>query len=218
MDIKTRTQHRARQLFQREGEKSLFEILLAQLIFAALGALVGSAELLFGVRPFGVALAAAATEFFPAAALGTALFSVLTRDFISLVAVAAVAAVRVALAFLLPPGERGEELFGERILYRVALATLVIFGTGLFRIIRGGFRYYDLFGLLLALIATALATLLFAGLFEKKDKLFLYSREAGLAALILTSIFAKSPPAAPHRPPRCETNRKAMPAAATAEG
>lgn len=190
MDIKTKTQRRTRQLFQREGEKSLSEILLAQLIFAALGALVGSAELLFGVRPFGIALAAAATEFFPAAALGAALFSVLTRDFISLVAVAVVAAVRVALAFLLPPRERGDELFSERILYRIALATLVIFGTGLFRIIRGGFRYYDLFGLLLALVATALAALLFAGIFEEKDKLFLYSREAGLAALILTSIFA----------------------------
>ncbi len=189
MDMSKKAQRRTR-LLQKEGEKSLAEIVLAQLIFAALGALVGSAELLFGVRPFGVALAAASTEYFPATALGAALFSLLTRDFISLVSVAAVSVARVALAFFLPPRERGDELFGERVLYRVAAATLSVFGTGLYRIIRGGFRYYDLFGLLLALLATALAAFLFAGTFEKKDKLFLYSREAGVAALILTAIFA----------------------------
>ena len=46
--------------------RQLFENLSVQLLFAALGALTGSAELLFGVRPFGVALAAAAVTGLPA--------------------------------------------------------------------------------------------------------------------------------------------------------
>ena len=180
----------ARRIFGSEGERSFAEILLFELIFAAVGALVGSAELLFGVRPFGVALVAAATEYFPATALGSGLFAALTRDYVSLIGIAAVGAVRVALSLLLPPTERGTHPFSERLLYRVALATLAVFGTGLYRVLSGGFRYYDLFGLLLALAATALATLLYAETFERKDHLFLYSREAGVAALILTAVFA----------------------------
>lgn len=190
MDIKKAAEQRTRRLLSTDGEKSLAEILIVQLIFAALGALTGGAELLFSVRPFGVALAAAATEFFPAAALGAALFSVLTKDLISLIGVVAVAVVRVALSLLLPDRLRGEELFGERILFRVATATASLFGTGLYRVFGGGFRYYDLFALLLGTVTAGLATFLFAGIFEKKDKLFLYSREAGLSALILTAIFA----------------------------
>ena len=190
MDLQTKGSRLGEQKKLSWGEKNITELILAELLFAALGALVGSAELLFGVRPFGISLAAAATDFFPAAALGAALFSLLVRDFVSLSGIAAVAVARLAFSFFLPAGERGESLFGERIIYRIASATLSVFGTGLFRIIKGGFRYYDLFGLLLALAATALATLLFIGMFEKKDHLFLYSREAGFAALLLTAIFA----------------------------
>ena len=47
---------------KREGalvEYALYEQILVHLIFAALGALFTAASLFFGVRPFGVALAAA---------------------------------------------------------------------------------------------------------------------------------------------------------------
>jgi stage II sporulation protein E len=54
----------------------------------------------------------------------------------------------------------------------------------------GGFRFYDLFGLLLITAAAGLAALLYGGAFEEKEKPFPYSREAGVAALVLTAIFA----------------------------
>ena len=54
-------------------DRSTAEQLLRFLLFAALGALTASAELLFGVRPFGLGLAAAATlPLLPAVAVGAA--------------------------------------------------------------------------------------------------------------------------------------------------
>jgi stage II sporulation protein E len=170
--------------------RQLFENLSVQVLFAALGALTGSAELLFGVRPFGVALAAAGTSLFPSAALGALLFYAWIKDLVSLVAIAALALVRVGIAIYLRNGVRKRRVFTERVSWRVVTAAGVLLGTGLFRVIRGGFRFFDLFGLLLAVAAGAIATLLLAGTFEKKDRLFPYSREAGLCTLVLIGIFA----------------------------
>lgn len=181
---------RTKPLSTRTGEGNMAELLLTELIFAALGALCGSAKLLFGVRPFGVALAAAATDHHPAVALGAALFALLVGDYPTLVALGATALIRLTLSLTLPRRERGEGLFHERILYRVTLAALAVFGVGLYRLLAGGLRYFDLFGLLLSLLVAALASFLFAAMFEDKDKLFLYSREAGFSALVLTVIFA----------------------------
>ncbi len=183
----------------REGKKtlSLFshhrqlaENICMQLLFAALGALAGSAELLFSVRPFGIALAAGSTALFPATAIGAALFYVITKDFVTLIALAALTAVRVGFAIYTVNGSRKRRIFTERVAYRALTAATVLLGTGLYRLIRGGFRFFDLFGLLLAVLAGGLATLLLAGMFEKKDRLFPYSREAGLSALVLICIFA----------------------------
>ena len=60
------------------GEKRVDRVALTEricfyLLFAGLGALLCSAELVFGVRPFGVALAAAACGVFPAVAVGGAI-------------------------------------------------------------------------------------------------------------------------------------------------
>ena len=85
-------------LFSKEA--NVTEFVCLQLLFLALGALSGGAELLFRVRPFGVALAAATTHYFPASALGAAIFSLIVRDYVSLVGLAGVAAVRVGFYFL----------------------------------------------------------------------------------------------------------------------
>ena len=179
------------------GKRSFFtknkqpaEILCVHLLFAALGALAGSAELLFGVRPFGVSLASAATVYFPAVSVGAAIFYIITKEYISLIALGAVAAVRLIFTFYPRNGAKKPPIFAERVSYRVLFATVALFGTGIYRLIRGGFRFFDLFGLMLSVAAAGLAAFLFAGLFEEKDRLFPYSREAGLAALVLTCIFA----------------------------
>ena len=76
--------------------EQLVEQILYHLLFAALGALIGSAELLFGVKPFGVALAAAATVYAPAIAGGIALYAIIVRDWLTLVTLCGVVLLRNA--------------------------------------------------------------------------------------------------------------------------
>lgn len=175
--------------FWQENKRNA-EVLCMQLLFAALGALTGAAELIFSVRPFGIALAAGAVGFFPVIALGAGAFYVFTRDHVSLIALALLALARLIMAFYPHNGRRKRGIFHERVRYRVTFAAVALFGTGLYRVIWGGFRFFDLFGLMLAVLAAALATFLYAGMFAGKDRLFPYSREAGFAALVLTCVFA----------------------------
>lgn len=161
------------------------------LLFFALGACCGSAELLFGVRPFGVALTAAvATAYLPATVGGVLLFCLLRRDYVSLAALLLLLFLRVVSALLLEERRGRAALFAERPLYRTVAATLAVFATGLYTIVRGGYLYYDLFGIILAILAAPLATFLYLGLLEGKESGFPYAREAGAAALVLTVVLA----------------------------
>ena len=166
------------------------ERLLMQLLFVGLGALCSAAELLFSVRPFGVALTAAATAYFPATAAGVILFSALSKDYISLIAIGALALIRGCTNLWIIKKAKRHTLFAESASLRVMGAAAAVFGTGLHRIFANGFRFYDLFGLILVTVAAALAAFLYVGIFEERDRLFPYSREAGVAALLLTGIFA----------------------------
>lgn len=166
------------------------EQVMMHLLFVGLGALFATAELLFSVRPFGVALCAGATLYFPASAVGVVLFALLTKNYLSLISVGGVILLRGGYALWEHWKKSGATLFEERIAFRVLAATVAVFATGVYRVFGGGFRFYDLFGLLLITAATGLSAFLYCGLFSKKDRLFPYSREVGLAALVLTGIFA----------------------------
>lgn len=173
------------------GERKIpLEQILMHLLFAAVGALCGSAELLFGVRPFGVALAAAATVYFPAVTAGVLVISLILGDYLTLIALGLLTLWRGGYNIWLTRRTARHRLFAERISYRALSAAVAIFSIGVYRIIRGGFRFYDLFGLILATAAAGAAAFLYSGMLEEKDRLFPFSREAGLAALMLTGIFA----------------------------
>ena len=166
------------------------EFLCIQLLFASLGALTGSAKLIFDVHPFGVALCAAATVLSPAVSLGAAIFYIVTREYVTLVAIGLTVVARVILYLYPLNGKKKELVFSERVSYRVLIAAAALLSTGLYRVIRGGFRFFDLSALLLGVAAAGLATFLYAGIFEKNDRSFPYRREVGIAALVLTGIFA----------------------------
>jgi len=172
-----------------KDRSDLAELALCHLLFAAIGALVGSAELLFGVRPFGVALAAVATSYLPAIGGGIGLYCLLTRDYLSLISLLTVLLLRLAYS-LFRSGTANGRSGGERPAFRISAAAIAVFTVGIYTVVKGGYRYFDLFGILLAVAAAPLAAFLFLGIFEEKDKLFPMSREAGLAALALTAIFA----------------------------
>lgn len=159
-------------------------------LFAALGALLGGTELLFGVRPFGIALAAAAGTLFPAVAAGNVLLCVFVGDYTGILAMGALALVRLALSLL--PDRQGKRapLFGERTGVRVILAAAVVLVFYTIRLFQGELRYYYLLGLLLGTAMAGFAGFLLCGLFLPRDKLFPYSREAGLGTLLLLCVFA----------------------------
>lgn len=171
------------------GNKHL-EMAFKHLIFAILGALVGSAELVFGIRPFGVALAAAASEYLPAVAVGVLVYSFIVREYGTPIVLCAMIMARLLLSYFTTHRDKKFLPFGERVGYRLLISACVMLGSGIYRLIERSFLYYDLFGVLLAVAATPLAAFLYVGLFEKKEQAFPFAREAGFAALVLTVIFA----------------------------
>ena len=166
-------------------ESGMAQVICKHLIFAALGALLSGAELIFGVHPFGIALVAVAGEYCYAISLGVLVYSLFVGDYVSVVALGALLLARLAFSLF---GNR--PLFGERTLYRVAAAAVTVFGTGVFAIVQGGFRFYDLFAVILAVLAAPLAAVLYLGLFEEEEKWLPHHFELGVAALVLTSVFA----------------------------
>ena len=173
-----------------EGKEQLLEQVGLYLIFGGLGALLGSAELLFGVRPFGLALCGAAGTLLPAVVTGVALFSLIVGDYLSIAALGVLLLCRL-LGFGVPTKEgRRPALLGERVGFRVLSASLAVFFVALYRLVKNGFRYYHLLALLLGTTTAALSAFLLVGLFLERDRLYPHSKKGGLAALLLMSVFA----------------------------
>ena len=63
-----------------------------------------------------------------------------------------------------------DRLFSESIYLRVMSASIGVFFVGVFRIIEGGFRFYDLFSAIFYLIATPLCVCLFYPFFAANEK------------------------------------------------
>lgn len=175
---------------RRARREALAEQICLHVLFAGLGALLCSAELLFGAHPFGLSLAAASNVLFPAVALGGALFAALTGDHLTVAALGLLALVRLGCAFFSSGKKEGGGVFTERLGVRLCAVAGSSLAVGIFALLRADFRYYNLFSLLLCALAATLATFLLSGLFSGRERLFPYSREVGLGTLILLSVFA----------------------------
>ncbi|MBE6594858.1 MAG: hypothetical protein E7644_03565 [Ruminococcaceae bacterium] len=171
-----------------EGE--LTERLLRHLLMAALGALAAGTELFFGAKPFAPALVAASTEYMPAAALGAAAFGLISGDYLATGTLVLVIAIRLTLSLLLQRGKTFAELLHDRPLFRITAAAIAALISGTVSLLFGNFLYFDLFGLLVAVAAAPLATLLYLGFFSEKDSPLPNARELGIGAVVLTVILA----------------------------
>ena len=76
------------------------------------------------------------------------------------------------------------QLFSEAPLLRCASSALIAFAFGLFRLISGGFLYYDLFGLLTGSLLCPALTFGLSTLFSRNEK-YASRRRGGAVALVL---------------------------------
>ena len=160
------------------------------LLYALWGYLLGGAVLPFGTRPFGIALLCAADRRVIYLWAGLCVAAWRSEDrLLWLGVLTAVLLIRLLVRFALDTpwseeesasaGERtfGEVwpvLFSEHVSLRMATAAIAAFAVGIYRLSRGGFLYYDLYGTILGVVA-ALTILSGASYFIKHKKLYLAS-------------------------------------------
>ncbi len=161
---------------------------LRALAFCVLGVLFGSAEMLFETAPLGFALLAASARQAPFVFLGLVIGSLSGAKYplVHIVGALIVVLVRMFSRFFLDIGARKlqreakgsigallADVFSEHIYLRMMSGAIGVFFVGVWYIIVGGFRFYDLFGAIFYLIATPVCALAFSAYFavsEEKQK------------------------------------------------
>lgn len=178
-----------------EPRDTLKGVLLALMAF-----LLGNCPLPFATYPLGLALLCASSEgtLYVAAGLIAASFTMPLPPTLPIAVTVGTLLVRIlARVFIDLPariggdGRQGEvwehlkgRLFCEGLYLRMACVCVSVFAMSLYAIIRGGFRYYDLFGALFSMVVAPVSVFLFAGLFEGEyDRLF-----EGRIAAVLTHL------------------------------
>ncbi len=181
---------------------------------ALLAGLLGASTGVFSCYPFGIAYICVVDRYVMFSYLGLIVSTLADRGYALPLAVVYTVAVMLRYAvgrlfFDAPDGDGqyiGKKLlgrlrayakksdpesgiFGEGILIRTAISCFAAFVFGLYRLIAGGFLYYDLFGLLAGFLITPLAVLALSGLFTKTER-FAYSTELSCAALMFILVFS----------------------------
>lgn len=159
---------------------------------AVLSFILGSAGAAFGSYPFGIAYLAAVNRFPAYSWLGLLISALFNRG--NAVAAATVYTVCIALRYALCKLKLknlsdSDRLFDETVLLRCTVSCFAAFVFGLYRLISGGFLYYDLFGLLAGFFISPLTTLALAGLFTKREQLSKYA-EISSAVLMFITVFS----------------------------
>lgn len=154
-------------------------------MYALWGYILGGAALPFGTRPFGIALLSATDRraFYVYAGLCLAAWRSETR-LLWIGVYSAVLLIRLLVRLVLDTpwetkdgvkagektiGEIYPLLFSEHISLRMATSCIGAFSVGIYRLIEGGFLFYDLYGTLLGVLVAPTAVLLFGGFFTTKQ-------------------------------------------------
>jgi len=195
-----------------EGSKKAGSVLgflkqvLLGTVWALFGYLLGGVVLPFGARPFGIALLCGSDRriFYIFAGLCLAAWGDPYR--ILLIGIyASILVLRLVVRFVLDPPWQASEgkkmgeasvrevyplLFSEHLSLRMATACLSAFAFGIYRLIEGGFLYYDLYGTILSAIAAPVAVLLLYGIFSGEDGQGRLRQTVGVISLSAALIFA----------------------------
>ena len=130
---------------------------------------------IIGARPFGFAWLAAAPHGIPFIVAGM-LISALTIGGSEGVMLASVSFMTVAVRLVVravidPPQNKnalGSSAFGENIYLRMATSSVAAFAAGIWRLVAGGFYFYDLRGAIAAMVLAPLATGIFEPAFRRE--------------------------------------------------
>lgn len=180
MDVKNENVLKNEKTLDGTTRQKVREIFMG-ILYAVSAFVIGGAEFLFGARPFGVALLCASRTRVWYIYTGLALSSFLSpapNSFLILATYTVLLFVRIVSRMLVDnPLTRAEWqeggigafygiLFSEHILLRMTTAALGGFSLGMLSLVSGGFMFYDLYGIIVSMALSPLATFLLSGLFE----------------------------------------------------
>lgn len=151
--------------------------------FCALAILLSSKQMMFETYPFAFALLAASIRETPFVLIGimAGAFAKETPSLMMLIGACTVVALRIITRLYLDKTEirhraknGGTEvfanLFSEHAYLRIMSGALGVFVIGVWRIIEGGFRFYDLFASIFYLVLTPLSTYIFSWYFKISEQ------------------------------------------------
>ncbi len=171
---------------------------LSALVFMLIGGLFASASvgaglgLKFDANPFGIALLCSASSSTPYIFFGVIFASMFLKSLALPTFLCSIFAICMRVGFALWLSEtRAPRFFCEHVALRVgnAIASSALVAT--YRIISGGFLYYDIIGGIVGLCLTPLFCFIFAGLFDK-SKRFTATYEVGIFGFIYAACISLS--------------------------
>ena len=159
----------------------LFKKLGLGLLWAFIAFLLGAAELPFGALPFGMALLCAASSKLSYIYLGLCSSAIFMGEgaLVYICAYTATLFIRALTRMIIDnpfessadsdnmPATLGEIfplLFSEHIFLRMASSCIGAFIIGIYTLLKGGFLYYDLFGMVLIMASAPILVYLYCGL------------------------------------------------------
>ncbi len=174
-------------------------------------AIFGLSPGVFSCYPFGIALLSASDKYIPYCAGGLLISSLFSGAyaFCQLAVYVIILLLRFAVcklsaqkgisdgtknkkSFILgkifTPSFQSVQMFCEPVIIRCTVAAFAAFVFGMYRLIAGGFLYYDLFGLCAGFIISPVSALSLIGIFTKEEKYLRY-RSLSAGALIFIFVF-----------------------------
>ena len=183
--------------------KRLFFGLIPKALFALAGYLSGLASLPFGASPFGIALLASADKNALFVWLGLSVSAFTSFDEVKAVAFFGIYTATLLLRALTrltfdspfskqdgkkSIGELLGILFSEAPAYRVLSAAISAFTLGACLLIGGGFLYYDLFALIISVVAAPISALVFNCYFTKKERRKREKEQVGILLNMISDV------------------------------
>lgn len=175
---------------RQEAVKLRLNFAAKGLCFSVMAFFFGRAELMFASYPLGTALFCASVNYVPFVYLGLIISSVFVNGLASPLFLAYTLGLltRFTLSYISKKSYT-DSLFREKKAARALLSSVMMLFVGAIGCIKGGFLWFDFFGLITGILAAPLITLLISGALEQKHRFTSY-HDAGFLALMSLFVFS----------------------------